>query len=75
MNNIGFNTMIDELHRNLIDDVNKSKLPVGIVYYVLKDVFSNVSDSYNATLAEEKQFSLQQKDSPQEEEIEDGHQE
>ena len=50
----GFNTLIEELHNNLINDINKSQLPVGIIYYVLKDVYSNVEYGYNKALEEEK---------------------
>lgn len=76
----GFNTLIEDLHNKLIDDINSCNLPVGIIYFVAKDVFAEVEMGYKKTIEQEKiqeirEISNQQKDSPQEEEIEDGHQE
>lgn len=49
----GLNTLMQELHRNLIKDINDSKLPVGVVYFVLKDIFNETENSYiNAINAE-----------------------
>ena len=49
----GLNTIIEELHNNLIEDVNKSQLPVGIIYFVMKDVFSEVEKGYMQELRNE----------------------
>ena len=49
----GLNTLIEELHNNLINDVNKSQLPVGIIYFVIKDVFSEVEKGYMQELKAE----------------------
>ena len=65
---MGLNTIIDELHNNLINDINKSQLPIGIIYYIVKDVFSNVSDAYKETLIQEQ---LENKKTPVEEEKEE----
>ena len=51
----GLNTMIEELHSNLINDINSSHLPVSIVYYVVKDVFNEVELSYRNVLTSEKE--------------------
>ena len=49
----GLNTMIQELHSNLIKDINSSQLPVGIVFFVLKDIFNETEKGYiNAINAE-----------------------
>ena len=49
----GLNTMIQELQSNLIKDINKSQLPVGIVFFVLKDIFNETERSFiNAINAE-----------------------
>ena len=51
---MGLNTMIQELHSNLIKDINASKLPVGIVFFVLKDIFNATEKSYIDVLNAEK---------------------
>lgn len=51
---MGLNTMIQELHRNLIKDINSSQLPVGVVFFVLKDIFNETERSYINTLNAEK---------------------
>lgn len=51
----GFNTIIENLRQNLINDINNSQLPVGIVYYVAKDVFTEIERGYKNALDSEKQ--------------------
>ena len=51
---MGLNTMIQELHSNLIKDINASKLPVGIVFFLLKDIFNATEKSYLDVLNAEK---------------------
>ena len=51
---MGLNTMIQELQSNLIKDINASKLPVGIVFFVLKDIFNETEKSYINALNAEK---------------------
>ena len=53
----GLNTMMQELQRNLIKDINTSKLPVGIVYFVLKDIFNETEKSYIDAINTEKSIS------------------
>ena len=50
----GLNSMIQELHSNLIKDINESKLPVGIVFFVLKDIFNETERSFINSLNMEK---------------------
>ena len=56
----GLNTLIDELHNNLINDINKSQLPVGIIYFVIKDVFSEVERGYIEELKNEKNLDIKE---------------
>ena len=51
---MGINTLIEELHNNLINDINSSKLPVGVVYFVLKDIFNETERGYINALNSEK---------------------
>ena len=51
--NIGFNTMINDLSNKLVQDIKDSHLPVGIVYLVMKDMFSDIQKVYEETLRAE----------------------
>ena len=51
----GFNTMINNLMANLIKDINESNLPIGITYYILKDILRSVEQQYNNTLGAEEE--------------------
>lgn len=55
---IGFNTQLYNFKNNLINTVNKSGLPVGIAYYVVKDLFMEIQNAYEATLKNEKEMAL-----------------
>ena len=52
---MGLNTLIEDLQNKLIDDINNSQLPVGIIYYIAKDVFSQIETEYQKSLTLEKQ--------------------
>lgn len=51
----GINTLMEDLHEKLIKDINSCQLPVGIVYYVAKDVFREIELGYQRQLAQEKE--------------------
>ena len=57
-----FNTKIEELKKNIGDTINESELPIGVVYYLLKDIFSEVTIAYNKALVIEEQVQLINKD-------------
>lgn len=63
--NIGLNTMINNLSSKLGRDINESHLPIGIVYFVVKDIFSDIQKIYEETLRTE----LEQSNESQEKEI------
>ena len=66
---MGLNTMIQELQSNLIKDINSSHLPVGIVFFVLKDIFNETERSYiNAINAEKMSKPQIEEESDKEEE-------
>lgn len=66
----GLNTIIEELHNNLIENINKSQLPVGIIYFVMKDVFSEVEKGYIQELKSES-LNVQTSEEKPEKEIEE----
>ena len=53
--NMGFNIRINDLKSNLINTINKSELPVGVIYYLLKDLLGEIADSYKQALTIERQ--------------------
>lgn len=51
--NVSINAGIDIFKSNIANAINESHLPVGIIYYVLKDVLLELQDLYNDTLQKE----------------------
>ncbi len=51
----GINTLTEDLHEKLIKDINSCQLPVGMIYYVAKDVFREIELGYQKELAREKE--------------------
>ena len=60
MNGLGLNTLMEDLHNKLIKDINSCNLPVGVIYYVAKDVFREIEIGYQKQLAVEKQQAEQE---------------
>lgn len=58
--NKGFNTYINDFKKQLVDEINQSGLPVGIIYYILKDLFHDIEDAYQTVLINEKDNSIKQ---------------
>ena len=56
--NIGFNTHLNNLKNDLVTTINKSGFPVGVIYYVVKDLFMDVQFAYENTLKNEKEIIL-----------------
>ena len=64
----GFNLKIDNLRTGLANVINSSNLPAGIVYFVLKDVFTEVGNLYSMNANKEYQeFCEQTKEKENEE--------
>lgn len=47
------NTKINLLQESICEEINKSKLPAGIVFYILKDILNKVQMNYGAELNSE----------------------
>lgn len=56
MTKVGINTGINVFKENLINLIGNSQLPIGITYYVLKDVFVDIERLYNETLVKEQEI-------------------
>lgn len=48
------NLMIEDFKDNLMNVINNVGFPPSIVYYILKDVYSNVESSYFSYLHQQK---------------------
>lgn len=55
---ISINTNINIFKENLVNLIGNSNLPIGVTYYILKDIFSEIQDIYNITLEKENQEML-----------------
>ena len=55
MTEIGINTVMQVFKDNLAMTIKNSQLPIGIIYYVFKDVYNDIEKIYNETLEKEKQ--------------------
>ena len=47
---LGFNTRLNDFKRDMADLMAKSKLPIGSIYYVVKDLLNDVERAYKETL-------------------------
>lgn len=45
-NKMDVNLSMEQYKRELIDKINSAPFPIGVTYYLLKDVYNNVESSY-----------------------------
>ena len=62
MTNLSINTSINIFKNNMATVIHNSQLPVGILYYVLKDIVNDIQDIYKETLQKEMQEMQQEKE-------------
>lgn len=55
MSNLSIDMGIDIFKKNIANVIRESQLPVGIVYYVFKDILTEVQEVYNDTIQKETQ--------------------
>jgi len=53
-NNIGVNLRTEILKQNIMTLISDSELPVGTVYYILKDLFIDITNAYEQSLTLEQ---------------------
>lgn len=56
--NVGFNTHLYNLKNDLVNTINNSGLPVGVAYYIVKDLFMDIQNAYESTLKKEQEAAL-----------------
>ena len=57
--NMSMNTLVNVLKENMTNVINNSQVPIGVVYYVLKDLLSEVEDVYDKALKKESEETLE----------------
>ena len=55
--NDNFNAKIINLKQNIIKVIGDAEMPVGVVYYILKDLFEEITNVYNQSIALEQTLS------------------
>ncbi len=55
------NKEIEKLRLNIAQAINDSQLPVGVVYFVLKDIVNETSYFYTQSLKEETPVQVENK--------------
>ena len=54
------NLQIENVKQEIINIINNSGLPIGVIYYLFKDISKEVADEYNKALMFEKQKKKQE---------------
>lgn len=50
-----FNIKLNTLKNDLVNTIKQSEIPVGVVYFLLKDLLNDVANVYKQTLVVEQQ--------------------
>ena len=45
-----FNYQLENLRSNLFEQLESSKLPLGAVFYLIKDIYNNLQNQYIASI-------------------------
>lgn len=56
---IGFNTRCENLKQTLINCINQSNLPIGVVFYIAKSIMSDIESTYYGVLNSEAQEAIE----------------
>lgn len=63
-----FTLKIEEYKNQIIDLTNNSGLPIGAIYYIMKDLYKDLETLYNKQVQQEYQARKQQQESEKKEE-------
>ena len=64
------NYSIESFRQNVYDLINRSQMPIGIAYFVFKDVFADITAAYQAAVQQEAQEAAAAEETPSEENAE-----
>lgn len=45
-NKVGFNTLCENYKNKLVELVNTSKLPIGAIYFITRNIMSEIENTY-----------------------------
>lgn len=65
------NSKIEFTKEQLINVINNSGLPIGVIHYLLKDISNEVVVEYNRAIAQEKQQMQEEEGEKEDGEIQD----
>lgn len=66
------NSKIEFTKEQLINVINNSGLPIGVIHYLLKDISNEVVVEYNRAITQEKQQQVEQMQKEEQGEEENG---
>lgn len=49
------NYSIESFRQNVYELINKSQMPIGIAYFVFKDIFADIAAAYQSAVQQEAQ--------------------
>lgn len=61
------NSKIEFTKEQLINVINNSGLPIGVIHYLLKDISNEVIAEYNRVITQEKQQQMQEQEKGEQE--------
>lgn len=47
------NLKSEQFKNQIYDSINKSQLPISLVYYIFKEIMENISNTYQVTIKKE----------------------
>ena len=47
------NYSIETLRQNIYDVINQSQMPIGIAYFIFKDIFADITAAYQSAVQQE----------------------
>ena len=65
------NSKIEFIKEQLINVINNSELPIGVIHYLLKDISNEVVVEYNRAITQEKQQMQEEEGEKEDGEIQD----
>ena len=67
---MGLNNSLNDLRKEIVELINKSQVPVGVAYYIIKDVYRDIEIAYEAAVLNELKEQAIKESKEQKEDIE-----
>lgn len=59
---MNINQEIEQVRNNIVSVINNSNMPIGVVYYVMKDIMSEIELSYQKVLVAKDEDTEEEED-------------